>query len=85
MEKHSIVICMGSSCFARGNDRNLEVIETFLSGNGLEAEIFLRGSRCEGRCPDGPNITIDGKAFNKVCPEDLERILNRIFLDGKEV
>lgn len=84
MEKHSIVICMGSSCFARGNDRNLVVIENFLARNGLESEVLLSGSRCEGNCPEGPNLRIDGKAFNQVCHEELEGILKGVFLEGKE-
>ena len=35
-----IVICMGSSCFARGNEVNLRIIEDFLRENGLEAEMI---------------------------------------------
>lgn len=84
MKKHRIEICMGSSCFARGNDRNLAVIEDFLVRYGLGIETVLSGSRCEGKCPEGPNINIDGEFFNKVCPGDLEEILKRIFLEGEE-
>ena len=28
-----IVICMGSSCFARGNEENLRIIESFIAEN----------------------------------------------------
>ena len=35
--KRKIVICMGSSCFARGNEENLRVIEDFLKSNNLQA------------------------------------------------
>ena len=32
----TIKICMGSSCFARGNDQNLEFIEKYIKENNLE-------------------------------------------------
>ena len=31
-----ITVCMGSSCFARGNDQNLEFIEKYIKENGVE-------------------------------------------------
>ena len=41
--KRKIVICMGSSCFARGNEENLRVIEDFLKSNHLEADVLIFG------------------------------------------
>jgi len=83
MSKAEIVICMGSSCFARGNSRNLELLQAFLKRRGLEEEVLLRGSRCEGHCLVGPNITIRGETFNRVFPENLEELLERFFpLEG---
>ena len=32
--KHTITICMGSSCFARGNKRNLKIIGLLLRRKG---------------------------------------------------
>ena len=48
--KRKIVICMGSSCFARGNEENLRVIEDFLKSNHLEADVLLSGRCCAGIC-----------------------------------
>ena len=41
MAKLNITVCMGSSCFARGNASNLEFIENYIKENGLEADIGL--------------------------------------------
>ncbi len=82
MRQHTIVMCMGSSCFSRGNQENLQVVRDFLSENGLEEEVLLKGSRCEGECLRGPNITIDGKLFNGVGPDNLLEILNQTLLGG---
>ena len=38
---NEIKICMGSSCFARGNNENLEIIETFIKENNLEAKMYI--------------------------------------------
>lgn len=70
-----IKVCMGSSCFARGNAENLEFIEKFIKENNLTAKIELSGSRCEGKCADGPNIIINAKEYNKINIKQLEEIL----------
>lgn len=70
-----ITVCMGSSCFARGNDKNLEFIEKYISDNGLNAEIEISGARCEGKCVTGPNIIIDGKEYHEVDEDKLKEIL----------
>lgn len=73
-----ITVCMGSSCFARGNMQNLEFIEGFIKENGLEVKLELAGSRCNGNCADGPNIFIDGIEYNGVDEGKLEEILKNI-------
>jgi NADH:ubiquinone oxidoreductase subunit E len=61
-----ITICMGSSCYARGNGANLAVIEEYLEEHGLDAHVELAGSRCEGLCAEGPNLIVNGRPFQKV-------------------
>jgi len=78
MTKLSINVCMGSSCFARGNAANLEFIENYVKENGLEAEIDLSGSRCEGKCVTGPNIIINGVEYTEVDEDKLRNILDEL-------
>lgn len=75
-KKLKITVCMGSSCFARGNGANLEVIEEYLGRRGIEAEVDLAGTRCEGRCAAGPNLIVNGHCFEQVDRETLLDILN---------
>lgn len=79
----NITVCMGSSCFARGNGVNLEVLENWLDENGLQAEVNLTGTRCEGLCADGPNLIVNGQIFHRVNRDILLDIL-RDFMPGKE-
>ena len=47
MGKRRISICLGSSCFARGNNANIAVVKQFLADRGLEAEVTFTGQLCE--------------------------------------
>lgn len=78
MTKINITVCMGSSCFARGNQENLSFIETFIKNHNLNAKIDLAGARCENKCSQGPNIIINGVEYNGVTIEKLEEILTKI-------
>lgn len=69
---------MGSSCFARGNATNLEFIENYIKENGLEAQIDLSGSRCEGKCITGPNIVINGVEYTEVDEDKIKDILDEL-------
>lgn len=78
MAKINITVCMGSSCFARGNQQNLAFIEAFVKTHDLEADIDLAGARCEGKCAHGPNVVINGVEYNSVTEEKLEEILSKL-------
>lgn len=74
--KLKIKICMGSSCFQRGNGKNLEVIQDYLKECGCSAEIELVGSRCEEMCRKGPNLEINGRLFQGVTVDVLPGLLD---------
>ncbi len=73
---NQIVICMGSSCFARGNEKNLRIIEGFLQSRGISGEVRLSGSCCEGQCSMGPNVVINGETFHNVDAGTMIDLLN---------
>ncbi len=73
----TIKVCMGSSCFARGNAANLDFIENYVKEHGLDAKIEVIGSRCENNCAVGPNVIIDGENCEAASPVRLESILKK--------
>lgn len=75
----NVTICMGSSCFARGNSRNLEAVRAWLAAHGREAEVELKGCRCGGKCGDGPNVWIGGVCHSGVTPEAVPALLAEAF------
>ena len=68
---------MGSSCFARGNSKNLQIIQNFIEKNHLDAEIQLTGLRCCNNCSKGPNSTIDDTEYNNIDNGTLLDILEK--------
>ncbi len=79
--KKTIGICMGSSCFARGNREHLELIENYLHGNKIEAEVKFSGCRCRNECGRGPNIEINGCLYHEVDTGTLLDLLVYHFSD----
>jgi NADH:ubiquinone oxidoreductase subunit E len=67
---------MGSSCFSRGNNRNIEVIQEHLGAQTLPEGVELNGHLCEGHCKEGPNVTINGKMYHEVDPIVIIGLLN---------
>ena len=79
MAKPKIVVCLGSSCFARGHEENIRVVEAYLKENSYQddVDVELSGTLCQGRCADGPNVIVDGKIYSKVEPGVMLDILRQ--------
>jgi len=76
MNTPKIIVCMGSSCFARGNRENLKIIKDFLSEHKLSDRIKVEGILCSGDCGKGPNI-----CFNSVWYRDITQSMLRDVLE----
>lgn len=81
MERDKIVvtICLGSSCFARGNNNNLRFIQSYFAEKKLNDMVAFSGHLCEEVCQKGPTIKIDGQAYYGVTPQILKPILDSHF------
>ncbi len=79
--KRKIVICVGSSCFVRGNAANAETVKEFLKERGLadDVDVDFSGGLCFGQCSEGPNVMIDGEIFHRVDRGVMLDLLNRTF------
>ncbi|MFO7872934.1 MAG: (2Fe-2S) ferredoxin domain-containing protein [Bacteroidales bacterium] len=76
---NEIVICMGSSCFSRGNKQALSTIRSYLKERGLEDTVLFRGAHCFGKCEEGPVLRINGNIHTKVKPENIIDLLDDYF------
>lgn len=74
-----IVICMGSSCFSRGNKKALSMIQEFIRERGLTGHVVFKGSHCFGKCETGPVLSINGVEYRQVDLNRLQGILEQVF------
>lgn len=76
-------ICLGSSCFSRGNRDVVQFIKEFLKKNHLDDKVVFKGARCLGHCSNGPNLVINGRVIEGVSLEVAEKILTEYLSDIK--
>ena len=75
-----ITICMGSSCFSRGNNLNVDIIERFILEHKLDAQVEIRGCLCSEHCKTGPNIMIGDTLISGVQPSMVNDLLEHHLL-----
>ena len=73
-----IKVCMGSACFAKGNQENLEYIKEYIEKNNIESKITIVGALCENKCSVGPRIIINNTEYNNVTKENITELLETI-------
>ena len=74
-----IEICMGSSCFARGNGKVLEVVKDWIRGHDGDGEVQLVGHLCQRMCARGPILVVEGVVYEQLTPATALDILNDHF------
>jgi NADH:ubiquinone oxidoreductase subunit E len=81
-EAVEIAVCLGSSCFARGNSAHLAAIKDYIESRGLNDKVNLCGHLCEDQCKLGPNVTIGGERHHEVTAQRLRELLNQSLRGG---
>ncbi len=74
-EKIEIVICLGSSCFSRGNKEVTQIVRSFIDEKGLSDAVEFKGAHCFGDCNNGPSVKINGTMYNHVSENNIYDIL----------
>lgn len=73
-----IKVCLGSSCYVRGNDKTLSFLENYIQQNEKDISIELLGCRCTNACQEGPNIFVEDKKYSHPSQEELIQILEAL-------
>jgi NADH:ubiquinone oxidoreductase subunit E len=74
-QKKEIVICLGSSCFARGNKAALKVISDYMKEHNLQNDVTFHGQRCFGQCAKGPMLKFGDAFHENTDPEIIIKLL----------
>lgn len=78
-QKIEMRICLGSSCFSRGNRDVVMYIRDYLKKNHLDDRIIFKGARCMSLCSNGPNLKINDRVIEGVTLSSIEGILDKEF------
>lgn len=73
--KRKVRLCMGSSCFSRGNRNIVPLVQKYIRKNGLESHVEFVGEHCTEHCKDGPNLFIGHQIYQNVNEENVVGIL----------
>lgn len=77
--KKEIKICLGSSCFSRGNKLTLQVIQKYLKDHQLEGDVILKGMHCFSNCSTGPVMKIGNTVYEQLSSDTVLEILEKEF------
>ncbi len=77
--KLEVRICLGSSCYSRGNEKILDVMQSYLHQHNLNQRVDFRGKLCSCNCNKGPNIRFGDKDYHGVSESNIELILEDVF------
>ena len=70
-----ITVCMGSSCFSKGNQATAEAVTQFVDEHKLEDKIEVAGCLCSGHCAMGPNIMVNDKLISGVSEQSIGAVI----------
>ncbi len=84
--KHTINVCMGTTCYVRNSERILdrfsEVLGVPVDETTKDMNFTLKAVRCVGCCSIAPVLMIDGKAFGRLKLTDVPGIVKRYSANG---
>jgi NADH:ubiquinone oxidoreductase subunit E len=81
LKKRRIQLCLGSSCFARGNHDLIPLINKYITKRDLRDCVEFSGDHCFSSCSEGPNLYIGSHLFHHISKNNIEQILDQELAD----
>ena len=84
-----VQVCVGSSCYLKGSQEIVELLEDSVSAHGLTEEVVLSGSFCIGKCNRvGVTVQVNDEIHVGITRDNFreffrEHILSAVSLEGK--
>lgn len=89
MQKYraNLMVCAGTGCVACGSVKIKDILKAELKNKGLENEIQVVMTGCNGFCANGPIMAVlpEGIFYQKLKPEDIPFLVEEHFLKGRPV
>ena len=71
----TIEICIGSSCYVKGSDSIVMLINDIIKTHHWEEKTEIKGSFCMGTCAQGIGVKVNGKQLHITEMETAEKWL----------
>jgi NADH:ubiquinone oxidoreductase subunit E len=81
LKKTPIVLCLGSSCFARGNQEIISNVKKYIDRKNISDRVEFKGDHCISQCSEGPNMYVGDKLFQKISADNIADILDKALSD----
>ena len=79
IKKKEVVICLGSSCFAKENKQLVKIVNDYLRDRNLLNDVRFHGERCFGQCAAGPSLKLDGIIKERLDEDSIIAVLDEFF------
>jgi NADH:ubiquinone oxidoreductase subunit E len=76
LKKIQITLCLGSSCFARGNQDIIPMIKKYIEKNNINDKVEFKGDHCFSNCSEGPNMFVGTILYQQIDKNNLYNILD---------
>ena len=82
-----LMICTGTACVSSGSFDIKKELEQEIRKHGLENEILVVTTGCQGFCAQGPLLVVrpDEIFYHKLTPKDIPHLVEEHFLKGRPV
>ncbi len=82
-----LLICAGTGCVASGSLQVKDALEAEIRKRGLENEVFVTTTGCNGFCAAGPLLVAypDGVFYQRLSPADVPFLVEEYLIKGRVV
>ena len=82
-----LMVCTGTACVSSGAFNVKTLLEEEIKKQGLDNEILVVGTGCQGFCAQGPIVVVqpDDIFYQLLSPEDVPYLVEEHFLKGRPV
>ncbi len=85
--KYVVGICLGTACYVKNSQAIIDKFEASLgvkAGQTTKDGLFtVESLRCIGACALAPALTINGKVYSKVTPDQVGKIIEQYRKEGE--
>ena len=77
-----VQICVGSSCYLKGSQDIVELLQNAVAEHHIEDEVVLSGSFCIGKCNrEGVTVQVDDDIHVGITRENFREFFQKHILD----